>query len=58
MAPSATNWHGRIAGLVSIMPVLLALFWALEVPQLSGILLFPEQIASLILTSAVAAIYL
>jgi len=58
MKPPAAKWHGHITGLVSIMPVLLAIFWALEIPQHLGMLLFPEQIASLILTSAVAAIYL
>ena len=47
-----------MVGLIFIIPVVLSCLWALEIPQGLGFLMFPEQVACLILGSAVAAIFL
>ena len=58
MYSSAHLWGSRMVGLVFIIPVVLSCFWALEIPQRLGFLMFPEQFACLILGSAVASIFL
>lgn len=58
MYSSAYLWGSRMVGLIFIIPVVLSCLWALEIPQGLGFLMFPEQVACLILGSAVAAIFL
>ncbi|MDA1329052.1 MAG: TRAP transporter fused permease subunit [Proteobacteria bacterium] len=58
MRSSAAHWGTRIAGLVFILPVLLSCLWALDIPQWMGFLMYPEQVAGLILGSAMAAIFI
>mgnify|MGYP006281728887 CR=1 FL=1 len=55
MNRDAFGWgHGAIAAAIALLPVI----WAMDLPQMAGLLVYPEQVAGVMLGLAAAAVFL
>lgn len=57
-SPIPQNSVDRIAGILGALVPVLALVWVLRLPMRAGLLVFPEQVAAVMLAVSLAAIFL